>query len=181
MTVAPTIAMALALGVAATAAFCDRRQGEIPNWLTLPPLVLAPFVYGLAFGVEYAMHSLAAAFLSGLVPYLSFRRGAMGGGDVKAFGALGAITGFDLLVGLEIELAAFMAAMLFACGALAWRGTLLRTLGTALRQAFHPLLPAKSRREPSAALSAHVRMGGAIFVATATFATPYFVAAWSDS
>jgi prepilin peptidase CpaA len=180
MNLAVTTAMGLALGVATTAAFCDWRRGEIPNWLTLPPIVVAPFVYGLAFGIEYALHSLAAAFLSALVPYLLFRRGAMGGGDVKVFGALGAITGFDLLVGLEIQLGALVVAMMFACGALAWKGSLVRTLGNALAQALDPLLPKRWRQEPCDALSTPVRMGGAIFLATGIFAAPHLVLAWSE-
>jgi len=172
--------MGLTLGVAAAAALCDARRGQIPNWLTLPPIAAAPLVYGLAFGFEYALHSLASALLTGLVPYLLFRRGAMGGGDVKLFGALGAMTGFDLLIGIEIQLAALVVALVAACGALAWKGVLLRTLGNVLAQAFIPLLPARWRQQPCDALSAPVRMGGAIFVATGIFATPYLVAAWSE-
>ncbi len=180
MNVAVTTAMSLALGVATTAALCDWRRGEIPNWLTLPPIVVAPFAYGLAFGIEYALHSFAAAFLSALVPYLLFRRGAMGGGDVKVFGALGAITGFDLLVGLEIQLGALAVALMLACGALAWKGALLATLGNALTQALDPLLPNRWRREPCDALSTPVRMGGAIFLATGIFAAPHLMLAWSE-
>ena len=175
-----TIAMGLALGVASVAAWCDWRTGEIPNWLTLPPVVVAPVAYGVAFGIELALHSLTAALLSALVPYLLFRRGAMGGGDVKLFGALGAITGFDLLVGIEIELAAFVVAMVAACGALAWNGVLLRTLGNALAQALRSLLPSRLRQERCAALSARVRMGGAIFLATAACTGPYLATAWRD-
>jgi prepilin peptidase CpaA len=179
MNAAVTIAMGLALGVSTTAALCDWRRGEIPNWLTLPPLVVAPMAYGLAFGIEFALHSLAAAFLSALVPYLLFRRGAVGGGDVKVFGALGAITGFDLLVGIEIELGALVVAMLVACSALAWKGVLLRTLGNALTQALNPVLPVRWRRKPCTALFAPIRMGGAILLATGICTAPYLAAAWS--
>ncbi len=175
-----TTAMGLALGVATAAALCDWRRGEIPNWLTLPPIVVGPLAYGLTFGVESALHSLAAAFVSALVPYFLFRRGAMGGGDVKLFGALGAIAGFDMLVGIEIQLGALVVAMLFACGALAWKGALLRTLGNALALALNPLLPTRWRQEPCDALSAPIRMGGPIFVATGIFATPHLVLAWSE-
>jgi prepilin peptidase CpaA len=175
-----TIALALALGVATVAAFCDWRWGQIPNWLTLPPIVAAPFAYGLAFGMEHALRSLVAAFLSALVPYLLFRRGAMGGGDVKLFGALGAITGFDLLVGVEIQLGAVVVAMVFACGALAWKGALLRTLGNAFVLSVNPLLPSRWRQEPCDAMSAPIRMGGAIFVATGFLAAPHLFVAWSE-
>ncbi len=34
--------IAAALGLALTAAITDWRRGEIPNWLTLPPLIVAP-------------------------------------------------------------------------------------------------------------------------------------------
>jgi prepilin peptidase CpaA len=180
MNMAVTTAMGLALGVAAAAAFYDWRRGEIPNWLTLPPIAAAPLVYGLVYGLEFALHSLAASFLSALVPYLLFRRGGMGGGDVKVFGALGAITGFDLLVGVEIQLGALVVAMTVACCSLAWKGALLRTLGNALAQPVNPLIPIRWRQRPCDELSVPIRMGGAIFVATGIFAAPHFVLAWSD-
>jgi len=179
MKTAVTIAAGLALFVAATAAFCDWRRGEIPNWLTLPAILLAPWSYGLAFGIEYALHSLAAGFLAGLVPYLLFRRGAIGGGDVKLFGALGAVMGFDLLLGVEIQLAAFVAALAVASAALAWRGVLTRTLKNALAVGFGPMLPERWRREPCGELTAPVRMGAPIFVATGIFAAPHLLLAWA--
>jgi prepilin peptidase CpaA len=172
MSWAVTSAAGLALGVATTGAFFDWTRGEIPNWLTLPPLVLSPFVYGLAFGIEHALHSAGAAILSVIVPYFLFRRGAMGGGDVKLFGGLGAITGFDLLAGIEIQLVAFVAALVFACAALAWKGVLLHTLGNALTLV-------RWRREASIASCEPIRLGGAIFVATGVFAAPYLLLAWS--
>ena len=178
MDAAVTIAAGVALGVATTAALCDWRRGEIPNWLTLPPIVVAPLAYGLAFGIEHALHSLAAVSLSALVPYLLFRRGALGGGDVKIFGALGAVTGFDLSVGIEIELTALVVAMIVACGALAWKGVLLRTLGNAVVLPLNPVLPTRCRQQPCDALSHPIRMGGAIFVATWIFAAPHLVLAW---
>lgn len=172
-------AAGLALGVAAVAAVCDWRRGEIPNWLTLPPVVLAPFVYGLVYGIEHALHSLAAAFLAGLVPYVLFRRGAMGGGDVKVFAALGAITGFDLLIGVEIQLAALVVALLTASGALAWKGRLLRTIANALAVGLGPLLPLRWRQTRCMELSTPIRMGGSIFVGTGFFIGPQLMLAWS--
>ncbi|MGB3052198.1 MAG: A24 family peptidase [Polyangiales bacterium] len=179
MNTAVTIAAGLALSVAATAAFCDWRRGEIPNWLTLPALLLAPWSYGLAFGIEYALHSLAAGFLGGLVPYLLFRRGAMGGGDVKLFGALGAVMGFDLLVGVEIQLAAFVAALVVASAALAWKGAFTSTLKNAFAVGLSPLLPARWRRDPCDELAVPIRMGAPVFVATGIFAVPHLLLAWA--
>ena len=179
MNTAATIAAGLALFVAAIAALSDWQRGEIPNWLTLPALLLAPLAYGLAFGIEYALHSLAAAFLAGLVPYLLFRRGAMGGGDVKLLGALGAVLGFDLLLGVEVQLAAFLVAMVVASSALAWKGALFATLGNALAVGLRPVLPAGWRREPCAELSAPIRMGAPVFVATGFIAIPHLSLAWA--
>lgn len=180
MNTATTSAASLALCVAAIAALCDWRRGEIPNWLTLPVLLLAPLAYGLAFGIEYALHSLAAALLAGLVPYLLFRRGAMGGGDVKLLGALGAVLGFDLLLGVEVQLAAFVVAMVAASSALAWKGALLGTLRNALLVGLRPVLPARWRREPCAELSAPIRMGAPVFVATGFFAIPHLALGWAS-
>ena len=174
-----TFAAILALCVAATAAFNDWRRGEIPNWLTLPVLLLAPASYGLAFGIEYALHSLAAAFLGGLVPYLLFRRGAMGGGDVKLFGALGAVMGFDLLLGVEIQLAAFVAALFVTSCSLASKGALTRTLGNAWAVALGPVLPRRWRREPCDELAAPIRLGASVFAATGIFAAPHLLVAWA--
>jgi len=179
MKTAVTIAAGLALCVAATAAFCDWRRGEIPNWLTLPVLLLAPLSYGLAFGIEYALHSLAAGLLGGLVPYLLFRRRAMGGGDVKLFGALGAVMGFDLLLGVEIQLAAFVAALVVASSALAWKGALTNTLKNALVVFLGPVLPLQWRRKPCNELAAPIRMGAPVFVATVFFAAPHLLLAWA--
>lgn len=180
MSTAVTTAATFALCVAAVAAFCDWQRGEIPNWLTLPALLLAPLAYGLAFGIEYALHSLAAALLAGLVPYLLFRRGAMGGGDVKLLGALGAVLGFDLLLGVEVQLAAFVLAMVVASAALTWKGALLGTLQNAFVVGLGPVLPARWRREPCAELSAPVRMGAPVFVATGLLAIPHLFLAWAS-
>ena len=179
MNTAVIIASGLALCVAATAAFCDWRRGEIPNWLTQPVLVLAPSGYGLAFGIEYALHSLAAGLLGGLVPYLLFRRGAMGGGDVKLFGALGAVMGFDLLLGVEVQLAACAAALVVASAALVWKGALTSTLNNALVVALGPVLPRRWRREPCNALAVPIRMGGPVFAATVFLAAPHLLLAWA--
>lgn len=179
MNTAVPVAACAALCVAAIAALCDSRRGEIPNWLTLPPILIAPVTYGLAFGPEHGLHSLAAGLLGGVVPYLLFRRRAMGGGDVKLFAALGAITGFDLLGGMEIQLWAFVFAMVVAAAGLAWNGRLIGTLGSALAVGLGAALPTRWRRAPCVELSAPIRMGGAIFLATSVFAWPHLFLAWS--
>ena len=174
------IAFGLALAIAATAAISDARTGTIPNWLTLPPIVIAPPIYALAFGIEYGMQCLAAVLASGLVPYLLFRRRAVGGGDVKLFAALGGVTGFDPLIGLQIERCAFAMAMLVALSALAWRGKLLSTVAVAGASSVNRLLPACRRLRVNETLLTPVRMGSAVFLATAACALPYLTPLWSS-
>lgn len=151
--------------VTAAAAVTDFRTGHIPNWITLPPLVVGPVVHGFVDGVWGFGLSMAAILFCALVPYLMFRREAMGGGDVKLFAAIGALTG--PVVGLEAQLFALVAASVWALGRLVWRGRLLRTLRNALFLTLNPVLPSRLRRPISTELLEAVRLGGPIFAGTA--------------
>ncbi len=160
----------LAVALSAVAAVSDLRTGQIPNWLTLPTLVIAPIAYGTAFGFAGLLRCVAAIGVSALVPYFLFRRSAMGGGDVKLFAALGGLTSFDLLGGLEIQLVAFLVALPWIVVTFAWEGTLFRRLARAsvrLLGSFVPWIRAGVVVEPRS-----LRLGGAIFIATAIFAAP---------
>lgn len=177
MFVLASIAPGLSLSIAAVAAISDWRSGTIPNWLTLPPIAGAPLVYGVSLGFAHALQCLAAIFLSGIGPYLLFRRGGMGGGDVKLFAAIGAATGFDPLMGLRIQFGAFATALGFALCLLAWRGKLLSALAAAATMGLGRLLP--ERLSVGKELLTPIRMGGAIFVATALNVRPFLLAEWS--
>lgn len=174
------ISFGVAASVAAIAAAWDWRTGRIPNWLTLPALVLAPLAYGLLLGPRFAVQSAVALLICGMIPYLLFRHGAMGGGDVKLFAALGAITGVSLTTGLEIELASLIVALVFTLGRLAWDGGLVRTLRNALFMVINPLLPATRRHEVRPELMTVVRMGLPIFVATGWCALPHVANLWAS-
>jgi prepilin peptidase CpaA len=154
----------LAVLMTATAAFTDWKTGHIPNWLTLPPLVLGPIVHGLTNGLDGALGSLFAIALCGAVPLLMFWRGGMAGGDVKLFAAIASVCGLD--VGLEAEFLAFVVAGIYALGRLAWQGKLLRTLGNSLYMGINPLLPQRLRNPISPELLNTLRLGGAIFAGT---------------
>jgi prepilin peptidase CpaA len=91
----------IGLALCAIAAVFDLRTGRIPNELTLVALALAPLSHALsAWRLDGTLESaLGAAGLSVLgmaigaaIPLLLFRAGAMGGGDVKLFAAVGAVT-----------------------------------------------------------------------------------------
>src|SRR5512140_1711122 len=117
------------------AAWFDWRTGEIPNWLTLSPLAIAPVGHGITGLVKEGwgaaglgvVFSLVGVVTCGLIPLLLYRSGAIGGGDVKLLGALGAV--LRPFVGIETEMYAFIVAALYAPVRLAYEGKLLRTLG----------------------------------------------------
>ena len=156
------IAILLMTAIAATT---DVRSGLIPNWLTLPALVAAPAVHALLGGAGAAQASLLGIALCGLAPYLLFRAGALGGGDVKLFAAIGAIAGPSL--GLEAQILGLVAAAVYVLARLAWCGTLGAVLHRALRVLVNPLLPPSRRRPVPRHELTEVRLGASIFVGTA--------------
>jgi prepilin peptidase CpaA len=151
------------IAISVVAALYDWRTGKIPNWLTLPPLVVALLYYAYIQGFEGATTSLLGLVACGVVPWLLFRQNAMGGCDVKLFAAIGAMAGVKL--GVEIELISFIVASLYALGRLAWQGKLTRTLLNSLWLVATLVLPKPRRREIRPELMATVRMGAAILAA----------------
>ena len=159
-----SIPLLVAVVLATVAAIADLRNGTIPNWLTVPPLLLAPLAHGFAAGPGALGASLLGLGVCGAVPALLFSRGAMGGGDLKLFAALGAITGAG--VGLEIQLGSLLLAAVYALGRLAWQGKLVRTLLNSVWLVLNAFLPAGRRREIRPELMTSLRMGGAILAAS---------------
>ncbi len=146
-----------ALALVAGAAFTDARTGHIPNALTLPPILLAPLAYLVASGPKMAAMSLLAAFVCALVPYLMFRKGAAGGGDVKLLAALGAIAGASF--GIETQIFGFTIAAFVSLGLLTFRGKLASTLCNALFLAINPFLPKRYKRIAAPEVMSTIRMG----------------------
>jgi prepilin peptidase CpaA len=90
------------------ALYTDLKAQIIPNWLTVP-FFTAAFIYHIALsGIEGAVTAAVGAS-AGFIPLLllHFARG-IGAGDVKLFGALGA------LVGVWIVLQMMLYAILYA-------------------------------------------------------------------
>jgi prepilin peptidase CpaA len=92
----------------------------------------------------------------------------MGGGDVKLFAAIGALCG--VTDGLRAESYSLVAALVVAPAYLAYRGTLLRTLGQSLALVVNAFRPAHARRRVPAELMTWFRLGPAIFAGTAAMA-----------
>jgi prepilin peptidase CpaA len=147
------------------AAIADARTGLIPNWFTLPTLATAPLVHGLIQGPGALGFSIAGAIVCGLVPLSLFGLHAIGGGDVKLFAALGALWGVRL--GLEAQLLSYMLGALHALCLLAFRGTLLATLRRSFALLATPFLPKSHRKPPPVEAMTPLRLGSAIFVASA--------------
>ena len=69
-----------------------------------------------------------------------------------------------LMIGIEAELYAFIAASAFALGRMAYDGKLFATLGTSLRLVTNPMVAKDKRQELAPELLTEMRFGPAIFV-----------------
>ena len=89
----PNTLKALLALIVITAAIFDGRWRRVPNWLTVPGVLLGIALNTILLGSEGLRSSLEGLGLA-LVIYLAlFLLRAMGGGDVKLMAAVGAIAG----------------------------------------------------------------------------------------
>lgn len=157
-----TLYWTLVLVVTAVAAWTDVRTGHIPNWLTGPAFVAALAVHGViggartgASGAAIAVAwSLGGALLCAVPALVLFARGAMGGGDLKLFAAVGALV--HPMQGLEVEVYAFVVAAVVSVGQIVQRGALQATLARLARRKGGAPLPPQ--------LLGWLRLGPSIFV-----------------
>lgn len=172
-----------ALVLSFVAAVFDARKGHIPNALCFVPMFLAPWVHALA-AIKAGMTSQEALYEGGfsltgivicaLVPLVLYRQNAIGGGDVKLLAALGALGQVSL--GIEMQLYAFVFAVVVAPAQLAYQGKLgqsLKNTGLLLSNSF---MPKDKRKTIDAETLTWFRFGPCIFlgVALTTFVH------WSD-
>lgn len=109
------VVLAGAVTLAAAAGWTDLRWRRIPNWLTVPALLIGVTANSIVGGLPGLKASLlgAALGLALLLPFVLLR--SLGAGDWKLAGALGAFTGPSLLVDLlltSILVAGVMAVVL---------------------------------------------------------------------
>jgi len=115
-------AVLLAMG----AGWTDLRSRRIPNWLTVPGLAIgiaANTVLGGWSGLKTSLLG-AALGLGLLLPFVLLR--ALGAGDWKLAGALGAFTGPGMLI--DLLLASVFVAGLMAVALVIYKGRVLQTL-----------------------------------------------------
>ncbi len=161
-----------AILVTAIAAWTDFKKGIIPNWLSLGALAAAPVGHavlglseaGLRGAFEGAMFSLLGALACGAVPMLLYAVGGGRGGDVKILAAVGALC--RTTIGIEAVFYAFVVALIYAQGRLAYEGKLLRTLGNTVAIVVNPFLPKARRRPMSKEAMTWIRLGPSIFAGT---------------
>jgi prepilin peptidase CpaA len=80
------------------AAWTDFRTRRIPNWITVPGAVLGLALRAWYDGAAGVWTSLEGAALGLGIFIVFFFAGGMGAGDVKLFGAVGALVGPHALV-----------------------------------------------------------------------------------
>jgi prepilin peptidase CpaA len=95
--------------------------------------------------------------LCGLVPLVMWRKGAIGGGDVKLFAALGALT--LPRFGFEAELYVFVVAAFLGPMELIYRGKMLQVLGNIGAQFANLFRKKENRRPLDPALTGWFRLG----------------------
>jgi len=164
------VATAVMLVMLAAAAYTDWKTGFIPNRVVVGGAfggVLAHCAVWWTSGAGAALIVAQAAALGlvlcVLVPAVLWGLGGLGGGDLKLFAAIGLCAG--PMTGLDIQLAAYLLAMLFMPFYLAKQGRLaasLRLTTTVLKRWLTP----RRRREPlPAEAQSQLRFAPCIFVA----------------
>jgi prepilin peptidase CpaA len=165
------VVLVVAALVAAIAAGYDWRKGEIPNWLTFPALFGGPVLHVARYlavhrtmddALQEGLYAVGGAALCAVVPMLLYRQGAIGGGDVKLFAALGAL--LQPTVGVEAQMYGFFCGALFAPAMLAYEGKLFSTLKNALAIGANFFLPKDRQRTIEATALSWFRLGPAILV-----------------
>jgi prepilin peptidase CpaA len=156
--------------IAGWAAWTDFRTGQIPNWLTAGGALvglIGHFAWGWAAagakaGFIELGFALAGLLFCSIAPAFMFVKGAMGGGDLKLFAAIGALC--QPMLGIEAQMYAFVVAAIIAPAKLAYEGKLLQVLGNSVSLVLNPLRRRSSRKEVPEEMLTWFRLGPSIFV-----------------
>lgn len=116
-----TTAVWACIFVVVVAVVSDIATRRIPNTITFGGIVVAMAIHGAAgfaatgFGgmMRGVGFALLGAFACGLIPFLAWKKGEMGAGDVKLFAAVGALMGPAIGFDVEARALAFSFLVLF--------------------------------------------------------------------
>lgn len=170
----PNLVLVVASAVAFVAASFDHRRGRIPNYVTYPALLVAPFLHaGVAAAgkqdgedvVLAAGASVLGALLCAAVPAILYRKGAIGGGDVKLLACVGALLG--PVMGIEAEMYGIFAAVLTAPAKLAYEGKLVSTVKNAAVLGANMFLPKDRQKSVEESAMSWIRLGPPVFFGVA--------------
>ncbi|MBS2012703.1 MAG: prepilin peptidase [Deltaproteobacteria bacterium] len=108
-----TTAVWACLAVVAISVVSDIATRRIPNLVTLGGIALGVVIHGAGGFVDGGIGglfrgvglSLLGALLCGFIPFFAWKKGELGGGDVKLFAAIGALMGLSM--GFDVEARAF--------------------------------------------------------------------------
>jgi len=151
------------------ASYLDVRTGKIPNWVTLPAVVIGVVGQtlvawatgkGLA-GLGGSLGGLAVGFLP---LYLAWRAGGVGGGDAKMMAAVGALTNWEFTLAAMFYgflVAGVMAVLVMLVKRITWR-----TLGRIWRFLYLAMLSAKPA-DPATPDSPKIPFGLALCIGSA--------------
>ena len=112
--------------LASIAGWTDLRSRRIPNWLTVPGLVIGMFANTVLGGWSGLKTSLLGALigLALLLPFVLLR--SLGAGDWKLAGALGSFAGPALL--MDLLIGSVFVAGLMAVALIIYKGRVRQTL-----------------------------------------------------
>jgi prepilin peptidase CpaA len=141
------VILAGAVVLSLIAGWTDLRSRRIPNWLTVPGLVIGVVLNTLLGGWSGLKTSLLGALigLALLLPFVLLR--SLGAGDWKLAGALGSFTGPALL--MDLLIASVFVAGLMAVALIVYKGRVRQTL----RNIGHILISLVTFRLPGAQVS----------------------------
>jgi prepilin peptidase CpaA len=141
------VILAAAVVLSLIAGWTDLRSRRIPNWLTVPGLVIGMVLNTLLGGWSGLKTSLLGALigLALLLPFVLLR--SLGAGDWKLAGALGSFAGPALL--MDLLIASVFVAGLMAVALIIYKGRVRQTL----RNIGHILISLVTFRLPGAQVS----------------------------
>jgi prepilin peptidase CpaA len=141
-----TTAVWACIFVVVAAVVSDITTRRMPNIITFGGIFVALAIHGAAgfaaagfLGfLKGAGFALLGAFACGLIPFFAWKKGEMGGGDVKLFAAVGALMGPAIGFDVEARALAFSFLVLFPYRLIRHRavGVALKNMGIGLANVF---------------------------------------------